>query len=157
MFSLLRFNSIKCNIKWRMPQYINLFPVCKFVGAALQHSRVKQNATRICSTYTTALNPWAAFFSPAVYFPFLLEKSHSWFWLVSSFNELTYWLVFDSGNDKVNNIQSSLKALQMHRIKNSIIKCGCTLESEIRDFRDCFPCWQHFNFLKNRLKVSATV
>lgn len=40
-----------------MPQYINLFPVGKFMGAALQHSIVKQNATRICSTYTTALNP----------------------------------------------------------------------------------------------------
>lgn len=40
-----------------MPEYINLFPVRKFIGAALQHSIVKQNATRICSTYTTALNP----------------------------------------------------------------------------------------------------
>lgn len=40
-----------------MPQYRHLFPVGKFMGGALQHSIVKQNATRICSTYTTALNP----------------------------------------------------------------------------------------------------
>lgn len=156
MISLSRFNSIKCNIKWRMPQYIHLFPVCKFIGAALQHSTVKQNATRICSTYTTALNPMRCIpFSSCLLSLFTGEKSCLLLDKVSSFNELIYWLVFDSGNDKVNT-QSSLKALQMHRIKNSIIKCGCTLK--VRSETSVFVFYvDSILIFFNRLKVGATV
>lgn len=62
-------------------------PVYKFIsstqiiGAALQHSIVKQNATGICSTYTTALNPVCCIPFSSCLFPFLLEKSHTCFWV----------------------------------------------------------------------------
>lgn len=61
-------------------------PVYKFIsstqirGPALQHSIVKQNATRICSTYTTALNPVSCIPFSSCLFTFLLEKNHACFW-----------------------------------------------------------------------------
>lgn len=68
-------------------------------------SIVKQNVTRICSAYTTALNPISCIpFSSRLFFFVTGEKLHLPLdkQTVSSFSLLIYWLVFDSENDTVN-------------------------------------------------------
>lgn len=82
-----------------MPQYINLFPVInlylyiqqQIYRSCIQYSIVKRNATRICSTYTTALNPVSCIPFFSCLFSLLTgEKSCSLLDKVPSFNELIY-------------------------------------------------------------------